>query len=176
MSFPILKKYTLSLYQSQKILLIDSMSSKMEYADNISNDTLPMFEPHPDIYIHLKLEEIINSHLVIIPLIKLIVLGQVGVSMMHENMHSLNQKTWQDPTNPGAFPSDIGNLTLQMKRINIIRTYGKVINIDHLLCTALDKVIPDHFKPVQQIRNCDLKTAQFVNLWMNYFTHMVTPQ
>ncbi len=35
----------------------------MEYDDNISNDTLPMFEPHPDIYIHLKLEEIINSHL-----------------------------------------------------------------------------------------------------------------
>ncbi len=54
--------------------------------------------------------------------------------------------------------------------------HDSFINIGHALHTALDKAIPDQLKPVQQIGNHVLETAQLTILWRNYARQMVAPQ
>ncbi len=86
------------------------MSTKIEHDDAVSTiGTLPTVEPHPNIYSLLKLEEIINTRLAMIPTSQSTILGWVGM-FMRPDIHALSEPNpWQNPANPGAVPPNKGN-------------------------------------------------------------------
>ncbi len=81
---------------------------EIEYDDATSTiGTLQMVESHPSIYNLLKLEEIIIQTM--IPSTKSTILGWDGMFMRPEIYALSVSDPWQDSTNRGAVPPDMGN-------------------------------------------------------------------
>lgn len=138
------------------------MGTKIEYDDAVATiGTLPTIEPRPNIYNLLKLEEIINTRLALIPSTQSNILGWAGMFMRPEIYALSEPNPWRDPANPGAIPPEIGNPNATDAEREHHRDLWKIlknqhdsfINIGRALRAALETAIPDQFKPVQQIGN-----------------------
>ncbi len=87
------------------------MSTKIEYDDAISTiSILLMVKSCPNIYNILKLEEILNTHLSMIPSTQSFVVGWARIFMRPEK-HALSEPNlWQDPVNPETITPDVGKI------------------------------------------------------------------
>lgn len=83
------------------ILLIEYMHNKIKYDGAIFTiDTLPIVEPCIDIYNLLKLEEIINTRLNMIPSTQSNIIGCVGMYMQPEIYALSEPNLWHEPKQP----------------------------------------------------------------------------
>lgn len=86
------------------------MSTEIEYEDAVCTiGTQIMGKPHLHTYHLLKQEEIINTHLDMIPSTLSTVLGWAGMFTRPKIYAFSEPNPWQDPVNPGAIPLDISN-------------------------------------------------------------------
>ncbi len=103
------KSYS-SMWVSASTLLIATMSTKIEYDNAISTiGILPTFEPCPNIYNLLKLEEIINTRLKMIPSTQFTIFEWEGMFIRPEMYALSDPDTWQDPVSSGEVPPGMGN-------------------------------------------------------------------
>ncbi len=98
------------MWASISVFLVAIVSTKIEHDDALSTiSILPMVEPCPKIYNHLKLEEIINICFAMIPSTQSTILGWARI-FRRPDIYALSEPNpWQDPANPGPVPPDVRN-------------------------------------------------------------------